>query len=126
MTKKSIQFCEYEKLKTVVENYLVSIKNGNAEVLPNFFNEKSITYGFVNDILIGGNGNPTFDFVKNHGSSPNINFIINIVDITPKTAMVVVITEKDAANCDCKEYLTLVNLNNSWEIISKVFIQFEE
>ncbi|MBV1832265.1 hypothetical protein HNW77_17115 [Komagataeibacter sp. AV436] len=126
MTKKLIPFGEYEKVKQVIENYLISVKDGDTKLLPNCFNEKSITYGFVNDNLIGGDGNPTLEFIKNHGSSPNINFIVNIVDITPKTAIAVIVTEKDAANCDCKEYITLINLDNSWSIISKIFIQFDE
>lgn len=94
-------------------------------MLVDIFHKDCVTYGTVNGELIGGAGNPTADFIINYGKSPEIVSHIDVLDITPTTAVVRIVMEKDAVGSDCNDYLSLIKLDKGWTVIAKVFHQFD-
>lgn len=125
MNQKMASANEYNDVTNLIAKYVEAIKNGNIELLADFFHQNSLSCGTVNGEFVGGSGsNPAAEFIKQNGKSPEIVSHIDVLDITPTTAVVRLIAEKDAIGSDCTEYLTLIKLDGGWTIIAKVFHQF--
>jgi len=45
--------------------------------------------------------------------------------ITPSTAIVRIDMERDAIGANYNDYLTLIKVNNTWQVIASVYHQFE-
>lgn len=125
MKQKSVSSKEYNDVVHVVAKYIEAIRIGSIDMLNESFHEDSKTYGFVNDELRGGASNPAADFIKDYGKSPDIKAHIDVLDITPATAIVRVVTGDDAVGSPCLEFLTLLKLDTGWTIIAKAFYQFD-
>ena len=126
MKQRTVSTNEYRAVVNVVAKYIEAIRVGSIEMLAESFHKDSVTYGFVSDELMGGASNPAIDFIKNNGKSPDIDAHIDVLDITPATAVVRVVTENDAVGSGCNEYLTLIKLDTGWTVIAKVFYQFNK
>ena len=82
-------------------------------------------YGFTNGELLGGPIKNLFDFVQKNGKAPEITTRLDVLAITPTTAVVRVDMEKDAIGADYNDYLTLIKIDGTWKVIAKVYHQFE-
>ncbi len=126
MIKKMVSVNDYEEVQNVAARYVEALRAGDIDMLANIFNKSAVTYGTVDDTLVGGSGNPTVDFIKQNGKSPEIESHIDVLDITPTTAVVRIVLEKDAIGSDCNENLLLLKLDTTWTVIAKVFHQFDK
>ena len=126
MNKKTVPVSAYQAVIDTVSRYVEAVRSGSVEMLKETFKSDSVTYGFVGGELMGGAGNPTVQFIEAYGKSSEIESHIDVLDMTPVTAVVRLMTEKDAIGTDCCEYLTLVKADQGWVIISKAFMQFDK
>lgn len=125
MNQKTVSANEYNNVTNIVAKYVEAIRIGDIDMLADIFHEKAIACGTVNGEFVGGSGsNPAADFIKQNGKSPEIVFCVDVLDITPTTAIVRLVMEKDAIGAECNAYLTLVKLGGDWSVIAKVFHQF--
>lgn len=85
-----------------------------------------MTYGTVDGKILGGATNPTVDFISNYGKSPDIVSHMDVLDITPTTAFVRVVMEKDVVGSDCNDYLPFIKIDTGWTVIAKVFHEFDQ
>ena len=81
-------------------------------------------YGFLNGKLLGGPIGNLYTFVEANGDAPNSVARVDILAITPTTAVVRVDMEKDAIGADYNDYLTMIKIEGEWTVIAKVFHQF--
>ena len=126
MNKNAVSVGDYKAVADTVSKYVEALRSGSIDMLTEVFYQDSVTYGVVNGELMGGAGNPTAKFIEINGKSPDIDCQIDVLDMTPFTAVVRVVTEKDAIGTGCCEYLTLVKADKGWAIISKAFIQRDQ
>jgi len=126
MKQRTVSANEYKAVVKVAAKYIEAIRIGSIDMLSESFHKDSVTYGFVDGELMGGASNPAIDFIKNNGKSPDLDAHIDVLDMTPATAIVRVVTGNDAVGAGCDEYLTLLKLNTGWTIIAKAFYQFDE
>ena len=124
MNKKTVSSKEYKEVVNTTTKYIEALRIGSVDMLADSFHKDSVAFGTVDGRLVGGSGNPTVDFIKTKGKSPDIEAHIDVLDITPTTAVVRIVTEKDAVGSDCIEYQTLIKLDKGWAIVAKVFHQF--
>jgi hypothetical protein len=82
-------------------------------------------YGFTNGQLLGGPIDNLYKFVTQNGKAPKITTRLDVLAITPTTAVVRVDIEQDAIGADYNDYLTLINIAGNWKVIAKVYHQFE-
>lgn len=125
MNKRTVPVDEYNAVVKLATKYVDALRIGSVEMLEGIFHKDCVTYGTVNGQLMGGNGNPTTDFIANYGKSSEIVYHIDVLDITPTTAIVRIVMEKDAVGSDCNDYLSFIKLDKEWSVIAKVFHQFE-
>ena len=126
MKQRTVSANDYNDVTNVAAKYVEALRIGSVDMLADIFHEDSVTYGTVEGRLLGGSGNPTADFIKNYGKSPEIVSHIDVLDITPSTAIVRIVSENDAVGADCNDYLMLIKLDGGWTVIAKVFHQFDK
>ena len=127
MKQKLVSANEYKDVARVAASYIEALRTGSVDMLSGIFHEDSVTYGTVEGELVGGSaGNPTADFIKTYGKSPDLEAHIDVLDLSPGTAVVRVVMEKDAIGSECNENLVLIKLDQGWTVIAKVFHQFDK
>ncbi len=125
MNQRTVPAEEYNAVVELAAKYIEALRIGSVEMLAHVFHKDCVTYGTVNGQLMGGASDPTADFIKNYGKSPEIVSHIDVLDITPTTAIVRIVLERDAVGSDCNDYLSFIKLDKGWTVIAKVFHQFD-
>lgn len=125
VNKKLVPANEFKAVTSIVARYIEALRVGNVGMLSESFHKNSVTYGTVDGKLMGGDLNATVDFINKHGKSSEIEAHVDVLDITPTSAVVRVVAEKDAVDSDSIEFLTLIKIDGRWAIFAKVFHQFD-
>ena len=126
MSKHGVSVGDYKAVADVASKYIEAVRSGSIDMLTETFHQDSVTYGVVGGELMGGAGNPTAKFIEVYGKSPDIGCQIDVLDMTPFTAVVRVVTENDAIGTGCCEYLTLIKNGQRWVIMAKACVQMGE
>ena len=122
---KAVPTSEYNAVIATANQYVEGLRVGSAEGVAQAFHKDAVMYGFTNGELLGGPIKNLFDFVQKNGSASEITTRLDILAITPTTAVVRVDMEKDAIGADYNDYLTLIKIDGTWKVIAKVYHQFE-
>jgi hypothetical protein len=105
--------------------YVEGLRVGSVDGVAEAFHKDATMYGFTNGELLGGPIKNLYDFVEKNGTAPDIKTRIDVLAITPTTAVVRVDMEKDAMGADYTDFHTLIKLDGTWQIIAKVFHMYE-
>ncbi|VVM36491.1 hypothetical protein PS862_02804 [Pseudomonas fluorescens] len=122
---KAVPTSEYNAVIATANQYVEGLRVGSAEGVAQAFHKDAVMYGFTNGELLGGPIQNLFDFVRKNGNAPEITTRLDVLAITPTTAVVRVDMEKDAIGADYNDYLTLIKIDGTWKVIAKVYHQFE-
>lgn len=122
---KSVPTSDYAAVIAVAQKYVDGLRIGSVEGVTSAFHKDAVMYGFTNGELMGGPISNLFEFVKKNGKAPDITTHLDVLAITPTTAVVRVDMEKDAIGADYNDYLTLIKMDGDWQVIAKVYHQFE-
>ncbi|WP_312937141.1 nuclear transport factor 2 family protein [Stutzerimonas nitrititolerans] len=122
---KAVPTGEYDAVIAVAQKYVDGLRVGSAEDVAEAFHKDAVMYGFTNGELLGGPIANLFDFIEKNGKAPDISTRLDVLAITPTTAVVRVDMEKDAIGADYNDYLTLIRIDGTWKVIAKVYHQFE-
>lgn len=127
MTKniKAVATKDYDDVIAAASRYVEGLRTGNRDGVASAFHNDAIMYGFTNGKLMGGPIQNLYDFVEQHGAAPDIATRLDVLAITPTTAVVRVDMEKDAIGANYNDYLTLLKIDCAWQVIAKVFHQFD-
>ena len=122
---KAVPTAEYNAVIATATQYVEGLRTGSAAGVAQAFHEDAVMYGFTNGELLGGPINNLFDFVEKNGGAPQITTRLDVLAITPTTAVVRVDMENDAIGADYNDYLTLIKMDGVWKVIAKVYHQFD-
>ena len=122
---KNVPTQDYEEVVSTVAKYVEGLRVGSADGVAEAFHKDAVMYGLTNGELLGGPIKNLYDFVEKNGAAPDIKTRIDVLAITPTTAVVRVDMEKDAIGADYADFHTLIKLNGTWQIIAKVFHMYE-
>ncbi|MVW86902.1 nuclear transport factor 2 family protein [Pseudomonas sp. PB101] len=123
---KAVATSEYNAVIAVAEKYVDGLRTGSPERLEEAFHQEAVMYGFTNGELLGGSISNLYEFVRDNGKAPNITTRLDVLAITPSTAVVRVDMEQDAIGADYNDYLTLIRIDGAWKVIAKVYHQFQD
>lgn len=123
---KAVATSEYNAVIAVAEKYVDGLRTGSPERLEEAFHQDAVMYGFTNGELLGGSIGNLYEFVRDNGKAPNITTRLDVLAITPSTAVVRVDMEQDAIGADYNDYLTLIRIDGAWKVIAKVYHQFQD
>lgn len=122
---KAVATSEYNAVIATANQYVEGLRTGDAKGVEQAFHKDAVMYGFTNGELLGGPIKNLYDFVQKNGGAPDITTRLDVLAITPTTAVVRVDMEKDAIGADYNDYLTLIKIDGAWKVIAKVYHQFE-
>jgi hypothetical protein len=122
---KAVPTAEYTAVIATANQYVEGLRIGDAQGVAQAFHKEAVMYGFTNGELLGGPIKNLFDFVEKNGAAPKISTRLDVLAITPTTAVVRVDMETDAIGADYNDYLTLIKIDGVWKVIAKVYHQFE-
>ncbi|TMU76842.1 nuclear transport factor 2 family protein [Pseudomonas fluorescens] len=122
---KAVPTAEYNAVIATANQYVEGLRIGSAQGVAQAFHKEAVMYGFTNGELLGGPIKNLFDFVEKNGAAPEISTRLDVLAITPTTAVVRVDMETDAIGADYNDYLTLIRIDGAWKVIAKVYHQFE-
>ncbi|KMM80947.1 nuclear transport factor 2 family protein [Pseudomonas deceptionensis] len=121
---KTVPTTEYDAVIAVAQKYVNGLRNGSSDEVAQAFHKDAVMYGFTNGELLGGPIANLFDFINKNGKAPEITTRLDVLAITPTTAVVRVDMENDAIGADYNDYLTLIRVDGVWKVIAKVYHQF--
>ena len=122
---KTVPTQDYEEVVATVAKYVEGLRVGSIDGVSKAFHKDAVMYGFTNGDLLGGPIKNLYDFVKKNGAAPDIQTRLDVLAITPTTAVVRVDMEKDAIGADYTDFHTLIKLDGTWCIIAKVYHMYE-
>ncbi|MGV1795134.1 nuclear transport factor 2 family protein [Rhizobium sp. A37_96] len=127
MTKniKTIPTSDFDDVIATVQHYVDGLKIGKSQDVARAFHKDAVMYGFTNGKLLGGPIKNLYDFVDENGTAREIKVRLDILGITPTTAVVRVDMEKDAIGADYTDLHTLIKIDGKWQIIAKVYHMYE-
>ena len=122
---KVVAVDDYNAVLEAAHNYVEGLRTGDADTVAKAFHKEAIMYGLAGGkTLLGGPIGNLYDFVRRNGSAPEIKTHMDVLAITPTTAVVRIDMEKDAIGADYNDYITFIKLDGRWQAIAKVFHQF--
>ncbi|MDI9900486.1 nuclear transport factor 2 family protein [Rhodococcus sp. IEGM 1409] len=122
---KIIPTAEYDAVIATVQAYIDGLRTGKADELAQAFSDDAVMYGFTDGVPMAGPISNLYDFVNDNGTAPEIATRVDIIGITPTTAVVKVDMENDAIGADYTDFHTLLKQDGQWKIIAKVYHQYE-
>lgn len=122
---KAVATHDYNAVIATASRYVDGLREGSVATIKQAFHEEAVMYGFTNGQLLGGPISNLYSFVESNGKAAEITTRLDVLAITPTTAVVRVDMEKDAIGADYNDYLTLIKINGDWKVIAKVYHQFE-
>ncbi|KAF7545332.1 hypothetical protein G7Z17_g9258 [Cylindrodendrum hubeiense] len=124
---KTIPTSEYEEVIRIVQEYYVDgLRVGSTATVAKSFHKDATMYGLTLDgDLLGGPVKNLYNYMDQHGDAPKIKTRLDIVGITPTTAVVKVDMENDAAGSDYTDFHTMIKLDGKWQIVAKVFHTYQ-
>ncbi len=112
---------DYDDVIAVVEGYVAGLKSGKVDDLRQSFHADATMYGHGPDGLLGGTIDNLYGFVEHYGKAETIATRLDVLDMTPTTAVVRVTMERDAAGADYTDYHSLIKIDGQWKIVAKLF-----
>ena len=122
---KTVPTSDYDEVVATVQRYVEGLKIGKSNDVAKAFHKDAVMYGFTNGKLLGGPIKNLFDFVDQNGDAPEIKVRLDVLSITPTTAVVRVDMERDAIGADYTDFHTLIRMDGSWHVIAKVYHMYE-
>jgi hypothetical protein len=122
---KIISTKDYEDVIEIVKKYVEGLRIGSVATTSNAFHKDAVMYGYTNGGLLGNPIDNLYNFVEKNGTAPDIQTHLDILAITPTTAVVRVDMEKDAIGANYTDFHTLIKINGNWKIIAKVYHMYE-
>jgi hypothetical protein len=123
---KIVPTAEYDAIVAAVQAYVDGLRVGKADDVSTAFHEDAVMYGFTNGELLGGTIRNLYDFVNTNGAAPDIVTRLDVIGVTPTTAVVKVDMENDAIGADYTDFHTLLKQDGQWKVIAKVYHQYDK
>lgn len=92
---KVVSVDDYNAVLEAAHNYVEGLRTGDADTVAKAFHKEAIMYGLAGGkTLLGGPIGNLYDFVRRNGSAPEIKTHMDVLAITPTTAVVRIDMEK--------------------------------
>ena len=118
---------DYDEALASLDGYLKGLEVGDVSLFRDSFHDNAIMYGF-------GPGGPLFEgtyknldqYVEIYGKSPDCVTHLDVLDITPTTAVVKITMEDAACGNDYTDYHSLIKIDGKWTVVAKLFHLYEK
>lgn len=122
---KTIPTEDYADVVATVSKYVDGLRVGSAKGVAAAFHKDAVMYGFANGALRGGPVKNLYATIDKSGAAPGIRTRLDVLAITPTTAVVRVDMEKGVTGADCTEFHTLIKIDGTWRTVAKAYHVYE-
>lgn len=124
----SVSVSDYEAVVQAVEEYYVAGgRTGDRSLIEHIFHPDAIMGGYELDGTRSlGSWKQLMDYISQYGGSENIKTRVDVVAMTPKTAIVKLEMENSPSGVTYTDFHTLMKFDHRWKIIAKVFYAHAE
>ena len=124
----SVAISDYDAVVQVIEKYYVGGgRTGDKSLLEHAFHPDAIMYGYERDgARSEGSWRQLNDYISQYGGSESIKTRVDVVAITPQTAVVKLEMENSPSGATYTDFHTLFKFDDGWKIIAKVFYTHAE
>ena len=122
---KTVPTSDYEAVVATAQTYVDGLRVGDADATMTAFHDDAVMFGFTDGKLLGGTARNLHAFIQENGTAPDIKTRIDVLAITPTTAVVRIDMEKDAIGADYTDFHTLLKQDGAWKIVAKTYHQYE-
>jgi len=106
----------------IIEIYIVGLRSGRVDLLKKAFHDNAIMYGFsVENKTSEGNIERLYNTIEKNGPLPYVTSKNTILHLTDNTALVLAELKNTSPCQNSTDHLSLMKINGSWKIISKVY-----
>jgi hypothetical protein len=124
---KTVSTSDYNAVIEALRPYVEGLRAGRSTKVQEAFLKDATMYGFTKgELVVHGPISNLYDFVDSGGEAPNLIAHLDVLAITPTIAVVRVDMENDAVGGNYTDFHTLLKQNGKWNVISKVYHQYED
>ncbi len=115
-----VPYTEYDAIAATVQHYLDGARAGSGDLMKPAFHETATISGYLGPDLITGPIAQLYDWVDQNDAVPDMKARITAMDVAETVATVRLEIEDWGGHRFTDQY-TLLKLDGSWKIMSKVF-----
>lgn len=118
---KQIPSSEYDAVIATANCYVEAMQQASSKRAREGFHADGGIYGYVDGEYKGGSISNLFDYLDECPEGHKIKAHLDVIAITPTTAIVKTEVEMDPPETDYTDYLGMVKIDGQWQIVSKIF-----
>ncbi len=121
---KIVEIDDYESVVAVSQTFVDALRDGDSDALMTVFHPEAVVFGLGDGAWIAGPAHNLRGLIAQVGAAPNIRSRIDVLAITPTTAVVRADIEGDALGADYTDFYTLIKQDGPWKIVTNALHQY--
>lgn len=114
------------QILAAMQQYPDGMQRGDVALTSKAFHADANMYGWFGGALLGGPISNLWEYIRGYGAATRVKTRIDVLAVTPTTAVVRVEMEGDNSEVDFTDFHTLVKVEDgSWKVVSKVFHAYD-
>ena len=122
---KIVAIGDYEAVVAVSQAFIDALRDGDPDALMTVFHAEAVAFGLGDGVWLAGPAHNLHGLIAQVGAAPNIKSRIDVLAITPTTAVVRADIEGDALGADYTDFYTLIKQDDAWKIVTNVLHQYD-
>jgi len=116
---------EYEAVIATANCYVDAMRAGSSKRAREGFHADGGIYGYVEGEFKGGSISNFFEYLDTHPEGNKIEAHMDVIAMTPTTAIVKAEVEMDPPETDYSDFLAMVKIDGKWMVVAKIFHSYE-
>ena len=123
--RKLVAIDEYEAVVAVSQAFIDALRDGNPDAVMAPFHADAVAFGLGDGVWLAGPAHHLRGLIVQVGPAPNIKSRIDVLAITPTTAVVRADLQGDAVGADYTDFYTLIKQDGAWKIVTNALHQYD-
>ena len=122
---KIVAIDDYEEIVAVSQSFIDALRDGDPDAVLAPFHEEAVAFGLGDGVWLAGPAQNLHGLIAQVGAAPNIKSRIDVLAVTPTTAVVRVDIEGDALGANYTDFYTLIKQEGAWKIVTNALHQYD-
>ena len=115
---------DYEEIVAIAETFVEGLRDGDPDLMMAAFHDAAVAFGISEGELTAGPARDLHGVITELGAAPGLRSHIDVLAVTPTTAIVRVEIEKDALGKDYTDFYAMLKQDGAWRIVANVMHQY--
>ena len=123
--RKLVAIDDNEAVVAVSQAFVDALRDGDPDAVMAAFHVEAVAFGLGDGEWLSGPAHHLHGLIAKVGPAPDIKSRIDVLAITPTTAVVRADIEGDALGADYTDFYTLIKQNGAWKIVTNALHQYD-